>query len=305
MKKIVKIRSTVPCNISINGEKCEHLNQFDVMCNDDFYITFLPVEKDKYLPYSSAFSHASTNEYISCVPFNTHTEICFNPTALPLNRPTTQILGKKYGNYYFSISNSDSSFLNIDTLKYSHKSSLPKLLYANFDVKDGIAQIMGETQNSLTYILLFNTKNKKILLETLANSVEISTTSIRAIKFYPTMCGYGKVFEYNKTNQKISSYNVYKDIKPHITTTPCLIPYAFLESLKYNDYNLAKHYLSDNLVSIEHLKKYFGEISEIYYNGFSQNEINYTVLSDSYHNYTFTVVDSKISEIEENNLNNN
>lgn len=305
MKKIAKISCKVPCNISINGEKCENTKYIDVMSDEDFYITFLPFDKNKYLAYSTSLSHATTSDEIDVVPFNTHTEICYNPTQLPLNQSFTQILGKKYGSFYFTINNSDKSFLNIDELKYSHKSTIPKLLYANFNIVGTVISIMGETETKLTYILLFNTKTKKVVLETLANSVEITKNTIRAIKFYPTITGYGKVFEFDNTTQKLNNYNVYKESKPHIVTTNELIPYAFLECLKYGDYNLAKHYLTDNLVSTEHLKKYFGMVREIYYNGFSENEINYTILSDTYHNYTFSISDFKISEIEENQLNNN
>jgi len=51
------------------------------------------------------------------------------------------------------------------------------------------------------------------------------------------------------------------------------------------------------------LNKYAADykIKEIYYNGYSKN-INFTILSDCYHSYTFTLNNNKIVDIEENEL---
>lgn len=54
--------------------------------------------------------------------------------------------------------------------------------------------------------------------------------------------------------------------KPVLITNPLVVPIAFLEAIKLEDFDLAKHYLCEGLkttTSENHLKKYFGEFLKI------------------------------------------
>lgn len=302
MEKVVKIHCTVDAKILINGEEISS-NPFSIVSNEDCYITFLPTDREKYLPLSVALNKAENSEHLLVVPFDTHTEITFDPPTVPTKTSETCVLSKKFCGLYFTVHNSHKSFLNIDGLNFSHKSVVPTLSYLDFTTHDSVVVLTGKTETE-TYILIFNAKTKKVVLETLVSRVEHNKTGVSAVKFPPTLTGYGMVYQFEYSSKKLSSYGVYKNDTPLVSTTPKLIPLAFIEAIKYGDYSLAKHYLDNSIVSNEHLKSYFGDIKKVCLNGLSK-DINYTVLSDMFKNYTFSVENGKITEIEENPLNTN
>lgn len=304
MKKIVKLICNVPCQISINGEKGILRQSIDVVTNTNFYASFLPLNKKYYLPASIKTNSATTCVDVQIVPFNTHTEILYSPSEQPDNFNQQIILNKKYNNCIFSIASGYKGFLNIDTTNYSHKSTLPPLTNASLKTNKEYTVITAKTNENLTYVVLFNTKSKKVVFESCFDSVENTKNSIKCVKFPPSIAGYGTVYQFDYSTCSFSKYNIYKASEPHICKTEKLVPYAFLESIKYGDYSLSKHYLDNNLVSNEHLKAYFGDIQNIYFNGLSQIP-NYTIYNGEYKNYTFSMQSGKIMDIEENNINNN
>lgn len=301
MKKLVRINCTENCMIVINGEKGILQNPLDLLCENTPYITFLPQEKNKFLPVTTTLNYPFKQENVEQVPFNTHTEITYSPVEIPDTNRAQIILNKKYLNTYFTLFSENKSFLNIDSANFSHKSTLPKLLNADLKTHNNIVIVTGKTEINSTYIMIYNAKKHEVLLELTADNIEESKTKISAVKFYPTIAGYGVVYEFDYENHKLNTFNVYKNVKPQTTTRTELVPLAFMESIKYKDYTLAKHYLENNLVSNEHLSTYFGNIERIYYNGIS-SDINYTIKADKYKNYTFKVNDGKIVDIEENLL---
>jgi len=302
MEKVVKINCIVDSKILINGEEV-FSNPFSMVSSDDCYVTFLPTDREKYLPLSFALNKAENSDNLSVIPFNTYTEITYDPPVVPTKSHETCILNKKFCGLYFTVHNSHKSFLNIDGLNFSHKSVVPTLSYLDFNTHDSIVVLTGKT-DAETYILIFNAKTKKVILETLVSKVEHNKNGVSAVKFPPTITGYGTVYQFDYSSKKLSSYGVYKNDTPVVSTTPKLIPLAFIEAIKYKDYSLAKHYLDNSIVSNEHLKNYFGDIKKVYLNGLDK-EINYTIFSDTFKNYTFSVENDKIMEIEENPLNTN
>lgn len=304
MKKLHRLICNIPCQISVNGEKAILKQNIDVLSTGNFYATFLPINKKYYLPASIKSNNSDFNCDIQVVPFNTHTEILYSPTEQPTNLDEVVILSKKFNGFYFTVATSHTGFLNIEGKNFSHKSTLPPLYNASFNTSSEYVIITCKTSAQTSYVLLFCTKNKKIVIESCFDSIESTKNSIKCVKFYPTIAGYGIVKEFDYSTKKVSSYNVYKSNEPHICKTEVLVPYAFLESIKYGDFSLAKHYLENNLVSNEHLKTYFGDIKAIYFNGVCTDP-NYTIFNGEYKNYTFKMNDGKISDIEENNINNN
>lgn len=296
MNKIFLIKCTVPCDIVLNGEKTNQTPPFFISTDQNAYITFLPQNKEVYLPLSVTLEQEET-EYLHIIPFNTHTEIIFDPVEMPTKAKT--LLNKKYKNMIFSVFTSRNSYLNIDGIKYSHKTSFARLINAELSTHGDIAVISGETEKNTHYILVFDCKNKKILLETCANIIENGKNSVKTAKFSPSISGYGVVNHVDFSTKRVSTYNIYKHSEPIYPDDNRLVPMAFLEAIKYGDYNLARHYLGGKPVKNEHLKTFFGDIRKIYFNGLSDIP-NYTILTDKYKNYNFSMENGKIIEIEEN-----
>ena len=141
-----------------------------------------------------------------------------------------------------------------------------------------------------------------MILEGVFQQIEKENLLIKALKQPDSILKYGIIYEFDIKSKKLSQYSVHVETR-NIDCSPEVIPMLFLESIKYKDYNNAKTYLIDSNVSKLHLEKFFGNITEIYFNGYS-DDINYTILSDNkYKNFTFNIVDNKILDIEENLIN--
>lgn len=295
------LKSTTDCDIVINGENFGNQNPIFVDTPENCYITFLPHDKTRFFPLSTSIKNISDSTELKAVPFNTHTEITFDPTEIPADTKQKNILNKKYRNNIFTLFSSNKTFLNIDSINFSHKSTIPLIFLAEFLTHENAVTILGKS-DSKTYVMLYDCAKKKVLLEICADAVEKTKNGIKIAKFTPSIAGFGTVYTFDYTEQKLSNFGVYKSENPTHTVSEKLVPLAFLEALKYGDYNLARHYLNADTVKNEHLKSYFGQIKNIYFNGLSK-KINYTVESNGYKNYTFSVENGKILDIEENPLN--
>ena len=79
---------------------------------------------------------------------------------------------------------------------------------------------------------------------------------------------------------------------------PKVIPIAFLEAVKYEDFELARTYLNENLSSVsnDHFKQYFKEFSKIIP---LENNSFGLISHNSLKRFKFTLQNGKISEISE------
>ena len=301
MRKFIHIRSSIPAIISINGEPIKQQN-LDIISKKDFYIAFFPTSQDKYLPCAISTSPHYHPSSIKQIPYkDNHYDILFTPSPLPIKNQDICILNKKYNNCIFNITNNNDSFITISSSSFSHSSTTSKIEGATFKNLDGYAIISGNTITKLQYLLIFNTKSKKIVVEGLFDTIEINKLELKALKKDKTHQGYGKVYNFNFETKKLANYNV------HINslTMPLkeeIIPFQFLKCLQYEDFSQCLTFLENKDATHEKLKLYFGKIDEIYFNGYS-NEINYTILTDNkYRNFTFHIAKNKIVDIEENLL---
>lgn len=302
MKKYVHIKSLIACNISINGEFFNQ-SQLDLITNKDFYVAFFPTTTERYLPCATAFYGNIRPSCITKIPYNNnHYELIYNPAIVPNNENEIIILNKKYNNTIFTIKNSHMSFISITGINFTHNSTSGRLQSTDFKTSDGYAIITGKIKNEKHYLLIYNSKKNKVILEGVFNKLEASKNQIKALKEQNSIAGYGTVYEFNIITKKLSKNSVYLNSLTTNSTSE-LIPYTFLESLMYSDYKNAKIYLQNSNVSNEHLKSFFGDIEKIYFNGYSK-DINYTILTNNtYRNFTFSIDNNKIIEIEENQLN--
>jgi hypothetical protein len=126
-----------------------------------------------------------------------------------------------------------------------------------------------------------------------------------------TLTGFSNIYDIAKhghiceidlyNTENINEYYVVKD-DISVCESKQLIPKAFLEAIKVQNFSLAKRYLNDSLckASNSHFKTYFGTIQSIYYNAYNNsNPVNYTVYNGEYKSYNFKVCDNKICDIEE------
>jgi len=301
MKNFVHIKSLIPANISINGEH-QALNNLDVLSEKNFFITFYPNSEENYLPCSISFYGDILPESIKKIPYaNNHYDLIYSPIIYPKKDIETIIMNKKYKNTIFTLKNTTMSYISISSIHSAHNSSTFLINNVDFKTFDNHVVIIGKCNKNKTYLLIYDTKNHTVLLENIFQKIEITKNEIKALKEEKSLVGYGKVYEFNINNKTLSSYSTYVSKHKDNIKDNELIVLAFLEGIKFEDYKTSLNYLQDNNVSIDYIKNYFGKIKEIYYNGYSKN-INFTILSDCYHSYTFTLNNNKIVDIEENEL---
>ena len=256
-----------------------------------------------YLPLTTSLQQDENSE-IKKIPYsNNHIDVIYTPKAiLKTNETPTIILNKKFGKNTYCIWNKNTnSFIKIyndDTTLF--ETTIPLLHTAEFYTK-GCVLIKGSTINNKTFCLIFDTKKEKIVLCDEYESFEENRQTIKFLKFCNDIAGHGIVNVFDINSCCVDNYVVYINNSPKTATNNQLIPFAFLESIKLKDFTLAKHYLYDSLTSNEHLENFFGDFSDIYFNGYS-NKLNYTIKGKKYRNFTFELNNNKIIDIEENDL---
>lgn len=300
MKKYIHISSLVPSQILINGEKVISLHP-DIVATHDFYISFLPTSP-KYLPCTISTHTNICPSGITKIPFkNNHFDIIYDPQVSLEYRPSSFQIKKQYNSTMFSISNADQSFISISAQNFHYFSATEPIKMVDFKTHGSIVIIVGNISDDKKYLLIYDTKTRKIVADNIFRQVEIGKDKIKALKTTQTLSNYGIVHTFTFATKKLEKYNIYLSDTPP-THSDELIPMLFLESIKYGDFGRAKTFLS-NSATTPQLEQFFGRIDKIYFNRYS-DEPNYTTLSDGkYKNYTFSIVDGKISEIEENPLN--
>lgn len=301
MRKFIHIRSKIPAIISINGEPIKHNNP-DIMCTTDFYIAFFPTTHNNYLPCAISTNNTSHHSAITQIPYNdNHIEIFYNPTPLPIKTTEHCMLSKKYNNFNITITNSNQSYISILSTTFQHTSTTQKLEGIVFKSFDGYILITGHNDSNQQYLLIFNTKTKKVIIESLFSNIEMKKNEIKALKQDKYCNNYGTIYTFDFNTKKLTHYNVYTS-KSHPSKTKEIIPFQFLKSIQYEDYSQSLKLLENTDATPEKLKQFFGNIQEIYFNGYSK-DINYTILSDlKYRNFTFHIANNKIVDIEENPL---
>ena len=302
MKNIVHIKSQIPASIAINGQLFD-TSKMDVMYSNNFYVTFYPRDKDTYMPCVTAIESDLLPPEIKKVPFNNgHCDIIYNPTKIPQQNNEIVILNKKYKNTIFTIKNSSQSFITISNSTKSHCSTTRLISSTQFKTIDEYAIIIGNCDTKHTYLLIYNTQKQSVVVENIFEQVEISKSNIKALKQEKSIVGYGSIYEFSTQTKSLNKYYAYIEKTTNLGDNNEIVVMSFLESVKYGDYKNSLKYF-ENSPSIEHIKNYFGDIKEIHFNGYSE-EVNFTVLSDcKYRNFTFSLNNHKIVEIEENKMN--
>lgn len=300
MKQYIHIKSKSNCIVSLNGTKAYTITPekpLDLFVKSNCYVSLLP-NNNEFLPCTISLSDIKQNENIKTINHPYHTEIYFTPTYKMSSQDTTTLVDKKLNDTYIKIENSNCTFLNITKSNQQLTRTLPLFQTCKCDYDTNIF-IYGLLKNNETYVIIYDPNNTKILFEDTVEIIENEKDVIRFLKNTHNAAHHGIVYEYDKKLRQIDKYSIYIDNTPHRTDIKEVIPYAFLESIKLKDFNLARSYLYDTFVTNENLESYFDSIEEIYLNPYS-SDLEYTISSNNNcHTYRFELIDNKIKDIEQ------
>lgn len=300
MEKYIHIKSKTNCVVSINGTKAYNITPekpLDIFAKKNCYISLFPMH-DEFLPYTFSTNDIIKNENILKITHPNHTEIYFTPTPKFKDENFTTLIDKKYDNIYISVKNSNYTYLNITNLQNHITRTLPKFTNCKCEF-ESIIYVYGTLQNKQNYILIYDQNNDKIIFEDTVYIIEKDKSVIRLMKNTYNLAHHGIVYEYDKKTHNIVNYPIYIDTNPQRTSIKEIVPYAFLESVKIKDFNLARSYLNDTFVTNNNMESYFSDIDETYINPYS-NEIEYTITSKGIcKTYRFTLIENKIQDIEQ------
>ncbi len=308
MKSIIHITSAVPATISVDGFETfnintSHVKWVDIALEKDFYISFLPHNQNIFLPITTLNKFSSTPSVQKIPYFKNHMEIIYNPAQILSTQTDIILIEKKLGDLYIKLVKNEKTHLCISTPNSELLNCITPNIMSVSSETSGYFILKGITDKNTQYVTIINLSTNKIVINDEFNIIEEDNKVIKLLQFVNDISKHGLVYVFDKKNMSCDSYSIYKDTNPFVTENKKLIPLAFLQSIKYKDYNLSKYYLKDNLVSNEHLTSYFGNIKNIFYNTyFKGNAINYTVESEQFKSYNFYIDNNKISEIEEVSL---
>ncbi len=300
MEKYIHIKSKTKCIVSLNGTKAYHISKekpLDLYAKRNSYVSIYP-EHSEFLPYTFSLADIKQNDNILKVDFPNHTELYFTPTFMPQNKPETVLVEKKYGSHYVKISTSDYTYLNITNGDFSLTRKLTPFQNCKCDYNENLV-ILGTLQEGNTYVMIFDLSKNKIIFENEVEIVEKEKDKIKFMKNTNNLARHGIVYEYDTKSKDIDNYAVYIDNNPHRTNIKEIVPYAFLESIKLKDYNLARSYLLDTFVTNEHLSSYFGDFDDIFFDPYSKETIYGIVSSGNTKCYRFELANDKIKDIEQ------
>lgn len=127
--------------------------------------------------------------------------------------------------------------------------------------------LLAKSEDKMTFCL-FNKASKKFDY-IIATSIEINKDKIITIDMLNDIAKHCEKREYTFNNDNLKLINkelYYINNEPKLCFNTDIMPIAFLEAVKFGDYNLARKYLTVNLkarLSDNHLKAFFKDIDKI------------------------------------------
>lgn len=312
--------SKTPCNVFINGELVglidnkEHFYIDVIVFNPTLIVTCEPLSEQNqlYIPLSFKLEYSNSNltassSSVKLVPFpNNNYDIVLSFKSSPMLN-SASIYNKKVG--VFNVLAmldfvSTISVFNGDKNLFTTKQGSLK----NLEVKDAgeLILVTANADNNEKFLLAFNTQNSTALICDSFAKLEKVGDEIKCLKNLHSTLKTGRVCKLNLKTLELETFNVFlENSKPLLEAR--LVPLSFLEAVKENNYNLALTFLDEklNTTEPEKLKQFFSNFNEIYYNCYyvKSDVCNYTILSDTARNFNFYLVNNKIAEIEEVELN--
>lgn len=243
-----------------------------VTFNDYFLIYVTPANDNKNTKHLS---------YIAKMHFDNHSLTTSSPYVVIIKHSNSQyeivlldntfiILGTTYNE--FELSNKSKLILtdnkvSIKSLKNEYTSYTNFIMY-NPQIKEiGNNIIIIDKNNNKYNLAIFDNKLNHAQCYNKINTYNIKENNLIIASNINDYTHHVLVTKLNLENEiKIDEeYTAYLS-SPKISTNTKIIPYTFLQNIKYKDYTLAKKYLSEKLlekIKIEHLSGFFDNFIQI------------------------------------------
>lgn len=286
MENFIHFKSDCPSLISINGIQLGYTQKatdtISIKTDESILVaTINPIEEasSSHLSFSAKVFFQNKklltdNPNTQIYNFgNNNFEIIFTPQSIQTglcNIPTTsKKLGEKLYAEYFDFSIPKLS-LKQDNLLYEfyieHK--LKEIKIESYEFENSIFVILfGKLYNNLHFLMIIC--NFFCNLKIVANEINFDENKIEAITYLNDVAEQAFVEQYKISKngfKKVDDFLIYKNKKPYIEQNPNLIPWAFMESVNYENYKLCKQYLSSELstsLDENHIKTFFGNYQKI------------------------------------------
>lgn len=172
-----------------------------------------------------------------------------------------------------------------------------------FDLNEDVPYFVANLKNQ-KFICIFCPDSEKFFAYE-ALGIKIEENTIEIVQDVYSHAGHGKKIVLNLKQGQVllkEEQLLYLNQKPTLAFNPKVVPYAFFESIKLGDYNLAESYLSDDLKSNLNsgvLKEYFGDFTEVVPNNFLvEKEYYVSVLTEKLCRvFLFDLKSGKINDI--------
>jgi hypothetical protein len=316
------------CSVSINGALAGVLNadkdliSIKVCDIESFVVSVLPLQSQTnitLLPY--AFNVKPHGHIINDSKFTITTiypesniEIKLKPNILDKYEPP-EILKQQtvQGNILITVYQDSSCRIMLENNKLLLSHTIGKRI-ANIQIEllnyedFSYLKIEGNTEDNKKYLLLISMHSYCVMREFTADKIEINSGVVEVLNNYDDMARHGIVTKYklDDMTKELENYIVYTEENVPVPECEELIPYAFFEAVKIKNFNLARKFLSADLMQIlddQHINEFFGSFDEITYNKYASNNKNTIALIygeqiKHIQIYKVTIFDNLIENIE-------
>lgn len=268
MEYILKIKAKFDCMISINNcykrkikEDCFQTFKLNISENENLTLFVEPILKSEnlILPYNVYIKNSAGGLVVE----SSSAEILNFKNIYLINLEKVEVVKNMkviLTNANFSVFN---TFCTNVTLQ-NQTISLPKL-FDNVETQK-LGQNTILTFNN-KYCLIFSSNNQ-ILFNDYYNDFSTKNNEIEILTNLCDVAKHSIITTISGT--QISKKTVYQFSHPKLTNCKKIIPIAFLQALKVNNINLAKHYLTQHLCDIattESLNSFFGNFKKLELDG--------------------------------------
>lgn len=319
----IHIKSQEACNLYANGNFIGFIDNLETFSIDlkvyctKLIITKEPVslKKDISLPYSIKVEFldkvSCTSELATIVPYkNQEYDIILSTSEVNSHKELDRVYDNYVEQYNLVVVNDGSSFIHIyenGSIKLSCNTTEIHNISAH--KHNDLIVLKGITRNQKYYIMIINTQDFSVMYQEEVEKYEETDNEIKTLQSINDIAKHGKVYSVNYT-APYDNYSYYVYLKDGVepVSSHKLIPYAFLEAIKVENYDLAKSYMSESLskdTTEQHLQQYFNNLQQIHYNTYNSNDnlVNYTLLCDGKNvSCDFTIFNGKIDDIEQKTI---
>ena len=321
----IYIKTQLPALVAVNNIKKYLSNIQQTLClrvgeGDNLLILYQPTAAEtdgvKMLPYAADLNLKDINKnnirqvQITSYPGG-NIEVILKPNniqTMPLPPQKVELGGK---GFTVKLSGGDNGILEV----YGDNNLLYQK-YLNYEVKAFSTKTMGNNlliecllnnKKTCLIVLAFNGTFNEYFFDTI-DSLDFKNNVLTAFKYLHDIAKQGKIytFKFGKNGAEFKEKTVYTDNKPHLTTDSRIIPYAFLEAVKAQNFNLARHYMAGQLsarLTNEHLKQFFKGAVGIKQNLYVPGQPNAAALIfKNGQNYTAKLYNFEIDNDKINNI---